>query len=149
VLNYANVGNVTSYTPTTSLAPNTTYYWQVRATFPGSIFAYADAGTSWSFTTQSGGFTKTAPINGATGVSLTPTLSWASAGALSYTVCIGTSAGNCNVLNYANVGNVTSYTLTTPLLPNTVYYWQVRATFPGPVFAYADGGTSWSFTTAP
>jgi hypothetical protein len=81
-------------------------------------------------------------------MSVTPTLSWeASTGARSYAVCIDTSAETCNVVNYTNVGNATSYTLPTPLTPNTVYYWQVRATFPGPVYAFADSNTPWSFTT--
>jgi Domain of unknown function DUF11 len=83
----------------------------------------------------------TSPLNGATGVSRTPTLTWsAAAGATSYDVYLGTSATPAFVVN--TVG--TSYAPST-LLPNQIYYWQI--------VARNSVGTSassvWSFTTVP
>ncbi len=83
------------------------------------------------------------PANGATGVSLTPTLSWAAVpGATSYAVSLGTY-----VPTPAGGGPSTSYTAG-PLTPATLYYWQVVA-------SGADAANNnvyinspvWSFTT--
>ena len=80
-----------------------------------------------------------APADGATGVSLTPALSWsASSGATSYDVYFGTSSPPPLVTNTTG----TSYAPGT-LAEGTVYFWQVLA----------KNGTSsnlsatWSFTT--
>lgn len=73
-----------------------------------------------------GSFSLSMPANGATGVSLTPTLTWtASAGANSYTVQIKESS----VMNYSGFPSVTgtSLTVTTSLAANTMYDWQVMA----------------------
>ncbi len=65
----------------------------------------------------------TSPVNGAAGVSLTPTLSWnASAGATSYDVYFGTSSTPGFVVNTA----ATSYT-TAALTLNASYYWKIVA----------------------
>ena len=79
------------------------------------------------------------PANGATGVSLTPTLSWnTSSGATSYNVYFGTSPTPPLATNTT----ATSYSPGT-LNPGTVYYWQVVA-------ENSTGSASsaiWSFTT--
>jgi surface protein len=52
----------------------------------------------------------TTPINGATGVSTSTNISWSpSSGATGYKLTIGTTPGGTQILNNANVGNVTSY----------------------------------------
>jgi hypothetical protein len=90
-----------------------------------------------------GGFTLSMPVNGQTGVSLTPMLMWnPSAGATSYAVQIKVGAGT-----YMTIGTVmppmTSFPVTTPLLPNTLYDWQVTASgIYGPITA-----GPFSFTT--
>jgi hypothetical protein len=90
---------------------------------------------------------KTAPANGATGVALSPTLSWQAVnGALWYGYCYDTTDNDaCDPISWQDSGTATSAGLT-GLSPNTTYYWQVFAsTGPGPI--YGDGGEWWSFTT--
>jgi len=131
--------NVTSlsYTPGT-LSANTLYYWQVVARNASGSTASA----IWSFSTQ--GSVPAAPVlvspaNGATGVSLTPTVNWnAAAGATSYDVHFGTVSPPPLATNITG----TSYTPGT-LSAGTVYYWQVVA-------KNGSGSTAsaiWSFTT--
>jgi len=79
------------------------------------------------------------PANGATGVSLSPTLTWnASSGATSYDVYFGTSSTPPLVTNVST----TSYVPGT-LIPNTIYHWQVVARNAGGTGA----SPVWSFTT--
>ncbi len=91
-----------------------------------------------------GVFAKVAPANGASGQSLSPTLTWgASNGAASYEYCVDTTA---------NAACDTSWTATTieralsGLTTGTTYTWQVRAVN-GSGTTLADGGLWWSFTT--
>ena len=71
---------------------------------------------------------KTAPANGATGVALSPTLSWqAMTGALWYGYCYDTTDNDaCDPISWQDAGTATSVGLT-GLAPNTTYYWQVFA----------------------
>ncbi len=87
-----------------------------------------------------------APANGATGVSQTPTLTWgAVAGASSYDVQVSTiSTFTTTVVNATGVTG-TSYNVTTPLASNTNYYWRSRAVNGCGTGAYS---TVFSFTTA-
>ncbi len=72
--------------------------------------------------------TPVTPADGATGVSTTPTFSWTSvADAESYTLEIATDAAFSNIVHTATDIAGTSYTLTTPLSANTIYYWRVKA----------------------
>lgn len=110
------------------LTNGTTYFWRVNAS--------NSAGTStWSETRS---FTTTAaisliapsllsPANGATNVSLTPTLNWSTvAGSTSYDVQVSTRSNFATI-----VVNRTSITTTSTSLSglkrNTNYYWRVRA----------------------
>jgi hypothetical protein len=113
-------------TPSTSYAPpaltaNTVYYWRVVAT---NSMGSATSGT-YSFTTISGAPgapTNLYPIDGATGISLTPTLTWSgSAGASSYDVYFGTDS-NCPLVS-STIG--TSYQ--PPALTGGKYYWRIVA----------------------
>ncbi len=132
------------------LSLNTTYYWHVRAANSfGTTYANGAASTFWSFTTGNvpGAFAKTAPANAATGISLTPTLTWGtSSGATSYEYCYDTSNDNaCS--SWTSIGTNTSVTLS-GLSLNTTYYWQVRAANSfGTTYANGVASTFWSFTT--
>lgn len=69
----------------------------------------------------------TAPANGATAVSLTPTFSWTAAPqTISYTLDVATDVAFTNIV-YTAVENSTSHTLSTPLNPVTTYYWRIQA----------------------
>src|SRR5205807_8027394 len=80
---------------------------------------------TWSFTTLSapGPVTLTAPANAATGVSITPTLTWSAAtGATSYDVYFGTASTPLLATNVTT----TSYS-PAALTASTTYFWRVVA----------------------
>ena len=95
-----------------------------------------------------GAFGKTSPANAATGISFTPTLSWAaSSGVTSYEYCYDTT-NDAACAAWTSSGASTSAGLS-GLSPSTTYYWQVRAVN-GDGTTYADGSAAayWSFTTS-
>lgn len=137
----------TSFTPAVPLADGIRYLWTVTATnVAGSRMA-----SFWSFTTAGtapppGAFTLSAPANGATGVSTTPTYSWTpSSNVSSYTLQVSTDpAFGSFFLNQSGIGS-TSYSQVTTLASNTLYYWRVIAVNTG---GSTTSGPS-SFTTPP
>ncbi|MBI5295084.1 MAG: S-layer homology domain-containing protein [Chloroflexi bacterium] len=90
-------------------------------------------------------FGKSAPINGATHQSISPTLSWEiSSGAASYEYCYDTSDNTTCDASWISTPDVFA---DLPALEDaTTYYWQVHAINPGGTTA-ADSGNWWSFTT--
>jgi uncharacterized repeat protein (TIGR01451 family) len=139
-----------------TLAPASTYWWQVRAyNNLTATRTLANNGVEFYFVTVGnppgpGGFSKDAPLNGAFNLpTATLALRWfAAAGAASYEVCAGTAVNSCNALPgnaWLNVGSARVYTLTN-LQPGTTYFWQVRAINSGGTTA-ANGGAWWQFTT--
>jgi hypothetical protein len=132
------------------LAPNTSYYWQVRAiNHYGTTYADGKKQVLWSFKTGTlpTSFNKTAPVNGATGQPANPTLSWTpSASAIAYLYCYDTSNdGNCTT--WFDNGTTTSVTLS-GLAKNTTYYWQVKAVNSfGTTYANGAKSAFWSFKT--
>jgi len=143
VVNQSGI-TATSYA-VSGLTNSTVYYWRVNATNASGTSAYSSI---WSFTTSSGGSlpapTLLSPSNSATGVSITPTLSWnASTGATSYQLQVSTSSSfTTTVVNQSGI-TATSYAVS-GLTNNTVYYWRVNATNAGGTSAYS---TARSFTT--
>ena len=123
-----------SYTVSTGLSPSIIYYWRVKA-----VNSYGNTLASnapFTFTTTSGGgsaptaFNYSLPLNNATGVSTTPTLSWAdSVGETSYAIEIATDPGFTAIAHSATVGtNTISYTVPGGMLSSlTPYYWRVKA----------------------
>jgi len=131
-----NVGNVVTYS-VGSLSSNTGYAYTVEAVL-GSNTTIASAPVT--VTTLVGPPT-TNPASGITSTGFTA--SWSSyASATSYILLIGTTSGGSDVFNQ-NVGNVTTYPVTT-LAPNTTYYYSVEAVVGGVV---GSPSTSQSFTT--
>ncbi len=131
------------------LSQSATYYWQVRAVNNEGT-TYADGGSWWAFTTapsQPGLFRKLTPLNGTVRAPVAPTLSWSdSPGAVQYEYCYDTSNDNaCS--SWISAGTSTSVTLPT-LLPDTTYYWQVRAVNSyGTTYANGSSTNFWFFTT--
>ncbi len=69
--------------------------------------------------------TNTAPVNNATNVSLTPTLTWATAtNATSYDVYLGTSVASATLLGNSP-GTSVILTAGAGLVPNTQYFWYI------------------------
>lgn len=94
-----------------------------------------------------GPLSKTTPANGATGVSVNTPLMWgASVGATSYQYCIDRTHNSACDTGWVTASG-TAATLT-GLTPGAVYSWQVRAVN-GLGNTPADGGTWFTFTTAP
>jgi phosphodiesterase/alkaline phosphatase D-like protein len=119
-----NVGNVTSF-PVTGLSPNTVYYYRVRA---NNGCATSLNSSVKSVTTKP--CTPAAPsAQSATNVTSSSfNANWRSvSGAIDYQLDIATDSSFINyVLHNSDVGNVTSYNVT-GLIPNTIYYYRVRA----------------------
>ena len=92
-------------------------------------------------------FNKVNPPNSSNNRPLSLNLTWqASPGAASYQYCYDTTNNNaCS--NWINVGQATHATLTN-LLPNKIYYWQVRASAYGTsTYANIVPTAFWSFKT--
>ncbi len=127
----------TTYSPG-PLSAGTVYYWRVVAKNAGG----SNSSATWSFTTQVAAPPApvlSAPANGATGVSATPTLSWSAAsGATSYDVYFGTAPSPPLATNSTG----TTYSPGT-LSAGTVYYWRVVAKNAGG----SNSSAMWSFTT--
>lgn len=139
--------NTSSTSLTATLAPKATgeewFYYVAAVQADGNKVWSAPMWIKWgsSSCTLPGTTSLSSPASGATGVSTSPTLSWAAAsGATSYDVYLGTGSspafvGNRTTTSYAASG----------LAANTKYYWRVVAK------NACGAGTSsatWSFTTA-
>ncbi|MGE5248761.1 MAG: fibronectin type III domain-containing protein [Bacteroidota bacterium] len=131
--NWTSTGASTSAS-LSGLVGGTTYYWQVRANGSSGV-TYADPapGVFWSFTTDAllpGAFSRIAPGNGATGMPLSPVLSWGtSTGAGYYEYCYDATDNQVCDIPWINNGTATSVTLG-GLSPSTTYYWHARAVNP-------------------
>ncbi|WP_288442239.1 fibronectin type III domain-containing protein [uncultured Chryseobacterium sp.] len=120
------------------LTPSTQYYYWVRGNCNGT-----DKGvwsSSANFTTLGLCPTVTAPASSATGVSVTPTITWTAInGAAGYKLKVGTTSGGNDILDMDIAGGASnSYTITTPLNFATTYYYSVTgytANITGPATA--------------
>jgi uncharacterized repeat protein (TIGR02543 family) len=133
-----------------SLSPNTPYYWQVKAdNDKGTTYANGSVSTYWHFTTGNlpGGFGKSSPMDATPGLPSRITIKWgSSSGASSYWYCYDTTDDDaCST--WVNNGDSHSKTLS-GLIPDTTYYWQVKAVSRvGTTYADGDLTAFWSFTT--
>ncbi len=86
------------------------------------------------------------PVNNALLVPVTPEIRWyASSGATSYKISIGTTPGGSNIVNQQTV-STTSFTPSTPLSLNTTYYVKVISVGAG---GSSSGCFETKFTTTP
>jgi hypothetical protein len=133
-----------TYTVSSALLNNTVYYWEVAAKNAAGLSAY----TTSNFTTivaSTGAVSLTAPVGGASGVSITPTLAWnAPAGGtpIIYLVKVSTASNFGSLVINDSTTNL-SYAITTALLNNTTYFWEVAAKNAAGISAYSAS----SFTT--
>jgi hypothetical protein len=156
--------NSNSYTPTGALAAGI-YFWQVQALEPSSSSGTAAWSIVFSFTTAGPALaapTLSAPGNGATGVSLTPTFSWTTVkGNAGYLIFIATvqgvlptnpAVGTCSGCATGTFTAANSYT--PPSAPAAgylaagTYYWQAKALSQSPGL-YGAWSSVFSFTTVP
>ncbi len=140
-----NDSTVTSTSFVATLGNNTLYFWRVNAKNTAGTSAYS---TVFRFTTGTATTPAapvlTAPAQAATGIALSPVLSWAaSAGATTYRVQVSLNAAFTTTV--VNDSTVTGTTRTVgPLTNNTTYYWRVNAKNSAGTSAYS---STWSFTT--
>jgi hypothetical protein len=130
-----------------NVTAGTTYYIEAVSFFS------SPAGTNLTLNVSSavsppGAFNKANPLDGATGQSTSPILSWsASSNAASYEYCYDTTNDSaCS--SWVSTGTTTSANLS-GLSTSTSYYWHVRANnSDGTTFANGSSTAYWSFTTA-
>jgi hypothetical protein len=86
------------------------------------------------------------PLNNAINIITKPNLKWTSTGGnpTGYRLNLGTNNPPSNLLNNVDLGNNTSYQITTPLAYNTDYYWQI---VPYNSFGDASNCPVWKFKT--
>lgn len=126
-----NVSGLTAsqYSVPANLVNNSLYYWRVNAVNSGGTSAWSIV---WNFTTVTVSLPTasvlSAPLNGATGQSLTPKLVWfKTAGASQYRVQLSTSNLFTTITDSASVTD-SFYTVPLGKLANhVVYYWRVYA----------------------
>jgi hypothetical protein len=111
----------------------TTFFWRVYALLPGGSRVLA-GGSPYQFRTQGGGFTTPlsfstlSPNMAVIGMPWMPSFAWqGSIGADSYTLEIDTDGTFSSPAVSVPGIHVNRYTLTTPLTPNTQYFWRVLA----------------------
>ena len=129
----------------TGLLNATPYYWRVSAWNVGGASAYAYA-SPFGFTTIVAPLAAPAlatPANGATNVSITPTLTWNTVtGATTYRLQLATDSAFASIVLTDSTLTITQRAVG-PLSNNVKYYWRVSATHVGET----SQSTVWSFTT--
>jgi hypothetical protein len=133
------------YQVTSALGYYTKYYWRVCAINNGGAGPYS---TVWNFRTvpqAPSAPTLIAPLNGSSGISLTPTLDWSDVPtANDYIVQIALSSAFSNII-YSDTVSASQRIVPSGVLNGSIqYYWRV--------FARNAGGNSpsssvWNFTT--
>jgi hypothetical protein len=155
-----DTSSTNSYTPPSSLALGV-YYWQVQALEPPSSTGTAAWSNAFSFTTAGGTLaapTLTAPLNGATGVSLTATFNWTTvSGNAGYRILIAPtqaalptspSVGTCGDCAIGTTTTAASYTAAASALSGGItYYWEAQALVPSGSGQNAAWSSVSSFTT--
>jgi 6-phosphogluconolactonase (cycloisomerase 2 family) len=127
----------TSYTPSSSLASNTTYYWRVTAsdgtlTTDSEIRSFV-TGTSEVVNNPPAAFSLISPVNGATDVARRTTFRWNASvdpdgDTVAYRIVISENADlSAPVINESGISG-TSYMPASNLDESTTYYWRVSAT---------------------
>ena len=140
---------VTGTIPAGTIPTGANFKFRLKATRTGSgdfYMGFDNVQLTQVATTAPSCTTISAPANNATGISITPTITWAAAaGATSYDIAIGTTAGAADVLPLTNVTG-TSYILPSANALNysSTYFVTV---YPKNSLGTATGCSSNSFTT--
>ena len=143
----STLSSTASFTPATPLVGGTTYYWMVASRDPNNNNKEA-ASAVRSFTTVATPLAApilVSPAIGATGLSVTPNLTWGPVtGTAGYSVYLGTTTPPAALIQT----NATSLTPSAALTPATTYYWMVASRDPNNNNKES-ASAIWSFTTAP
>jgi hypothetical protein len=120
--------SVGTATLSTILSSGTKYFWRINAKNSAGTSSWS---TLWNYTTgvsAPSAPSLSVPVNGASGVSVTPTLTWNTvANAVTYRIQVSTSSNFA--IQVADDSTLTSgtKTLSTALASGTSYYWRVNA----------------------
>jgi hypothetical protein len=133
-----------TYVPDT-LTANTIYYWRIDEVGSNGTIT----GVLWKFTTRPGQANTPSPANSATGVSMTPLLTWtAGSGTTSHDVYFGTNQSNVTNAIHTSAefkGNKAEPNyVPEELAQNVSYYWRVDEVSS----SGTTKGATWGFTTA-
>ena len=114
------------FTPATSLAANTTWYWRVRAyNGLGQVSAWSSVR---SFRTRLAAPLAISPVGGVNAGTLKPTFKWSKVnGASGYTIQVSANSSFSPNLFSKTISAVTSYKATANLPAGADLYWRVRA----------------------
>ncbi len=128
----------------TGLLNSTTYYWRVASRNPVGTSGWSVRRSFTTFAATLQTPTLTSPQNGATGISIVPTLIWSTvANATTYEVQVSGVNDFSTVLTDDATLTSGSKPLSA-LLNSTMYYWRVRAKSLSGTSNWTD---SWTFTT--
>ncbi|MBR9853354.1 MAG: gliding motility-associated C-terminal domain-containing protein, partial [Algicola sp.] len=147
ILDNADVGNVTTYNPPNDLPESTTIYVTI---IPYNAVGSASGCTEESFATETLATVPNCtqlsnPIHNTTDVAVGTDISWnAVAMATGYYLTVGTTSGGNDILDNADVGNVTTYNPPNDLPESTTIYVTI---IPYNAVGSASGCTEESFAT--
>lgn len=142
VVNLTGIAGVT-YAP--SLSAGTTYFWRANANNTGGTSGFSASRTFSTVPVVPAAPSLSSPSNGATGVAVSPSLTWAtSPGATSYGLQVATDVGFGALV--VDLDGLSGLTYVPALSSATTYYWHARAANTGGTSAY---GATRSFTTVP
>ncbi len=142
--------NASGYAPTANeLDYNTQYYWRVASKNDAGVSVWSEV---WTFKTGDkapNAPTLASPPNDATAISVAPLLSWYNViNAETYQIQISKTnvfAGSDIVYSKSAITTNSFNVPKDRLLPNTKYFWRVRASTAGGDSPYSE---HWSFTTS-
>ncbi len=135
----------TTWTVAIALSNSTQYYWRVGAKNAGGYSGYSDTFSFTSIVAKPSVPALVSPATGATGVSVSPALTWTSStGATGYRVQIFSDAALSTLACQKDSITGTTWTVAIALSNSTQYYWRVGAKNAGGYSGYSD---TFNFTT--
>lgn len=149
ILDNEMVGSVTTYTPQTGLPEQTTIYITLSLFYfdAPSVPCAEESFTTVAVTDVPECTSLSDPPDGATGIEVTPSVSWNYAyGASGYIITAGSAPGLDDYLNAVDVGNTLTYNFTNALPAETTIYLEIT---PYNRFGVTENCTITSFTTRP
>ncbi len=131
------------------LTNGTVYYWHVNASNASGTSAYSTISNFTTIVSAPSAPTLAGPASGATGISITPTLTWnASTNATSYRLQVATDTGFTKIV--VDQSNIAATSLAVSGLTNsTVYYWHVNASNAGGTSGYSSTSNFTTVISAP
>lgn len=144
LIDTTSMGTASTYTPASDLPAASTLYWRVSA------YNSANNTQGWSAArsvrTSYAPPVLLTPANLSTGIALKPSFDWADTpGATSYTIQVSRNT-KFSLLVLNKTVAASSFTFSTNLLRNTIYYWRVRV---NGTYGPSDWSPYFQFRTTP